>query len=191
MKYLQTYKLFEDLDNSTQVSIDRFLEKIRIPEFKRPEIISWWNQNRTDFVIHYFDFSSPQPIAGVFLGENIIAINSRLPMPPHIKLFLALHESRHCDQHREGRFMEGYYNNVVNGDKESFLQTYMDLERDANNFAIQSMRECGFDSEMNFEEMRLRGNERAGDMVYRMMSNDIQRLNPTDFFDLLKKQIGV
>ena len=191
MKYLQTYKLFEDLDNSTQVSIDQFLEKIRIPEFKRPEIISWWNQNRTDFVIHYFDFSSPQPIAGVFLGENIIAINSRLPMPPHIKLFLALHESRHCDQHREGRFMEGYYNNVVNGDKESFLQTYMDLERDANNFAIQSMRECGFDSEMNFEEMRLRGNERAGDMVYRMMSNDIQRLNPTDFFDLLKKQIGV
>ena len=191
MKYLQTYKLFEDLDNSTQVSIDQFLEKIRIPEFKRPEIISWWNQNRTDFVIHYFDFSSPQPIAGVFLGENIIAINSRLPMPPHIKLFLALHESRHCDQHREGRFMEGYYNNVVNGDKESFLQTYMNLERDANNFAIQSMRECGFDSEMNFEEMRLRGNERAGDMVYRMMSNDIQRLNPTDFFDLLKKQIGV
>lgn len=191
MKYLQTYKLFEDLDNSTQVSIDQFLEKIRIPEFKRPEIISWWNQNRTDFVIHYFDFSSPQPIAGVFLGENIIAINSRLPMPSHIKLFLALHESRHCDQHREGRFMEGYYNTVVNGDKESFLQTYMDLERDANNFAIQSMRECGFDSEMNFEEMRLRGNERAGDMVYRMMSNDIQRLNPTDFFDLLKKQIGV
>ena len=191
MKYLQTYKLFEDLDNSTQVSIDQFLEKIRIPEFKRPEIISWWNQNRTDFVIHYFDFSSPQPIAGVFLGENIIAINSRLPMPPHIKLFLALHESRHCDQHREGRFMEGYYNNVVNGDKESFLQTYMDLERDANDFAVQSMRDCGFDSEMNFEEMRLRGNERAGDMVYRMMSNDIQRLNPTDFFDLLKKQIGV
>jgi hypothetical protein len=191
MKYLQTYKLFEDLDNSTQVSIDQFLEKIRIPEFKRPEIISWWNQNRTDFVIHYFDFSSPQPIAGVFLGENIIAINSRLPMPPHIKLFLALHESRHCDQHREGRFMEGYYNTVVNGDKESFLQTYMDSERDANDFAIQSMRECGFDSEMNFEEMRLRGNERAGDMVYRMMSNDIQRLNPTNFFDLLKKQIGV
>ena len=35
------------------------------------------------------------------------------------------------------------------------------------------------------------GNERAGDMVYQMMSNDIQRTNPVDFFDLLKKQIGV
>ena len=33
MKYLQTYKLFEDLDNSTQVSIDQFLEKIESNEF--------------------------------------------------------------------------------------------------------------------------------------------------------------
>jgi len=87
--------------------------------------------------------------------------------------------------------MEGYYNTVVNGNKEEFLAAYRDLERDANDFAVQSMRYCGFDSEMNFEEMRLRGNERAGDMVYRMMSDDIQRLNPVDFIDLLKKQIGV
>jgi hypothetical protein len=28
-------------------------------------------------------------------------------------------------------------------------------------------------------------------MVYQMMSADIQRINPVDFFDLLKKQIGV
>ena len=112
-------------------------------------------------------------------------------MPPHIKLFLALHESRHCDQHREEGFMEGYYNSVVNGDKEQFLQTYPELERDANDFAVQSMRECGFDREMSFEESRLRGNERAGEMVYQMMTNDINRLNPVDFFDLLKKQMGV
>jgi len=119
------------------------------------------------------------------------ALNERLPMPPHVKLFLALHESRHCDQHREGGFMEGYYDTVVNGDREAFLQAYRDLERDANDFAISSMRSCGFEREMNFEEMRLRGNERAGDMVYQMMSGDIQRMNPIDFFDLLKKQIGV
>jgi len=124
-------------------------------------------------------------------NENVIALNERLPMPPHVKLFLALHESRHCDQHREGGFMEGYYDTVVNGDREAFLQAYRDLERDANDFAISSMRSCGFEREMNFEEMRLRGNERAGDMVYQMMSGDIQRMNPVDFFDLLKKQIGV
>lgn len=190
MKYLKTYKTYESLEN-TQVSIEDFLQQIRIPVDKFDGILSWWNQNRENFTIHYFDFSSPQPIAGCFLENNVICINSRLPMPPHIKLFLALHESRHCDQHREGLFMEGYYNSVVSGDKQSFLQTYSELERDANDFAVQSMRECGFDREMSFEEMRLRGNERAGEMVYQMMTNDIMRLNPVDFFDLLKKQIGV
>jgi hypothetical protein len=190
MKHLKLFKLFESLTETNQISIDQFLIEIRIPENKRQQIVEWWNQNRTNIKIYYFPFSSPQPIAGVFLGTDKIAINSTLPMPPHVKLFLALHESRHCDQHTQGIFMEGYYNTVVNGDKESFLQTYTDSERDANDFAVQSMRECGFDSEMNFEEMRLRGNERAGDMVYRMMSNDIERLNPVDFFDLLKKQIG-
>ena len=100
-----------------------------------------------------------------------------------------LHESRHCDQHDQGVFMEGYYNTVVNGDKESFLRSYSDLEKDANDFAINSMRAIGFEREMNMEEMRLRGNERAGNMVYQMMTNDINRLNPTDFIDLLKKQI--
>ncbi len=191
MKHLLKFKLFENLDNSTQINIEQFLEEIRMPESKRPQIINWWNDNRPGFIIHYFEFSSPQPIGGCFLDTNKVCINSRLPMPPHIKLFLALHESRHCDQHREEDFMEGYYNSVVNGNKEQFLQTYSELERDANDFAVQSMRECGFDREMSFEESRLRGNERAGEMVYQMMTNDIMRLNPVDFFDLLKKQMGV
>ena len=191
MKYLQKFKLFERLDNSTLVTIEQLLERIGIPNPMRPNIVNWWNQNRSEIRIHLFPFNSPQPIAGVFLGENIIALNERLPMPPHVKLFLALHESRHCDQHREGGFMEGYYDTVVNGDREAFLGAYSRFERDANDFAIQSMRACGFEREMNFEEMRLRGNERAGDMVYQMMSGDIQRMNPVDFFDLLKKQIGV
>ena len=112
-------------------------------------------------------------------------------MPPHVKLFLALHESRHCDQHRQGIFMQGYYDAVINGDRDSFLTAYAELERDANDYAINSMRQIGFDREMNFEEMMLRGNERAGNMVYQMMTSDIERLQPTDFFDLLKKQIGV
>ena len=191
MKHLNTFKLFERLDNSTLVTIEQLLERIRIPNPMRPAIVSWWNQNRRDIRIHFFTFNSTQPIAGVFLGEDVIAINERVPMPPHVKLFLALHESRHCDQHREGRFMEGYYETVVGGDREGFLTAYSELERDANDFAINSMREIGFQREMNFEERMLRGNERAGDMVYQMMSDDIQRLNPVDFFDLLKKQIGV
>ena len=189
MKYLKSFKLFESLTETNQISIDQFLIEIRISENRRQQIVEWWNQNRTNIKIYYFPFSSPQPIAGVFLGTDTIAINSKLPMPPHVKLFLALHESRHCDQHDQGVFMEGYYNTVVNGDKESFLRSYSELEKDANDFAINSMRLIGFEREMSMEEMRLRGNERAGNMVYQMMTNDINRLNPTDFIDLLKKQI--
>ncbi len=191
MKHLKHFQLFERLDNSTLVTIDQFIERIGIPNPMRPTISSWWNENRRDIRIHLFTFNSPQPIAGVFLGEDIIALNERLPMPPHVKLFLALHESRHCDQHREGRLMEGYYETVVRGDRENFLRAYSELERNANDFAINSMRQIGFEREMDREEMMLRSNERAGDMVYQMMSADIRRLNPVDFFDLLKKQIGV
>jgi hypothetical protein len=191
MKHLSTFKLFERLDNSTLVTIEQLLERIGIPNPMRPNIITWWNENRSEIRIHLFPFNSPQPIAGVFLGEDVIAINERLQMPPHVKLFLALHESRHCDQHADGILMPGYYDTVVNGDKDSFLQSYRELEEDANDFAINSMREVGFGREMDREEMMLRSNERAGSMVYQMMSADIQRINPVDFFDLLKKQIGV
>ncbi len=87
MKHLSTFKLFERLDNSTLVTIDQLLDRIGIPNHMRPQIVSWWNQNRRDIRIHLFPFNSPQPIAGVFLGEDIIALNERLPMPPHVKLF--------------------------------------------------------------------------------------------------------
>ena len=41
---------------------------------------------------------------------------------------------------------------------------------------------------MQREEQMLRSNERAGQMVFDMMTRDIQRLNPVDFFDLLEKK---
>lgn len=187
MKYIKSYKLFESLTPDNQITIEQFLDNIGIRENKQ-QIVEWWNQNRSEIQIYYFQFSS-QPIAGVSLGTNTIAINSSLPMPPHVKLFLALHESRHCDQHADGILMPGYYDTVVNGDKDSFLQSYRELEKDANDFAINSMRSIGFEREMNREEGRLRGNEGAGNMVYQMMKNDINKFNPVDFIDLLKKQI--
>jgi hypothetical protein len=183
------FKLFEGSDGFPSVDIEQLLEIIRIPEPMRPTIISWWNKNRKNINIHIFKFNSSKPIAGVFLGENSIALNEGLQMPPHIKLFLALHESRHCDQHREGKFMEGYYETVLRGDKEGFLMAYKKLEKDANDFAINTMKQIGFEKEMNMEEQMLRRNEGAGEMVYQMMSNDIKKLKPVDFIDLLKKQI--
>lgn len=187
MKHLRSYKLFENLNNP--VSIEQFLNEIGFQDNLKPQVINWWNQNRQGFKIHHFNFSSPKPIAGVFLGVDEIAINKRLPMPPHIKLFLALHESGHCNQHREGRFMAGYYDTVVSGEKQSFLQSYIDLEKDANDYAFNSLREMGLERLYQFEELRLRGNQGAGEMVYRMMTEDIERFRPVDFIDLLKKQI--
>ncbi len=190
MKHITSFKLFENLNN-TIVSIEEYLKLIGISPDKHQQIIEWWNQNRSHIKIHFFPFESPKPIAGVFLGTDIIAINQRLQMPPHVKLFLSLHESRHCDQHAEGILMPGYYDTVVNGDKESFLRSYRELEHDANTFAINGMRQMGFEREMNMEESRLRSNESAGNMVYQMMTDDISRMTPVDFIDLLKKQIGL
>ena len=85
--------------------------------------------------------------------------------------------------------MTGYYDTVVSGEKQSFLQSYIDLEKDANDYAFNSLREMGLERLYQFEELRLRGNQGAGEMVYRMMTEDIERFRPVDFIDLLKKQI--
>jgi hypothetical protein len=187
MKILTKFKLFENLN--APISIENFLQNIGIPQNKIESVATWWSQNRSHIKIHYFDFKSTQPICGVFLGVDEIAINAKLRIPPHVKLFLSLHESRHCDQHAEGILMPGYWETVVAGNKQEFLQAYAELERDANDFAIESMRQCGFSQEMDRESQMLRGNERAGEMVFKMMSDDINKLRPTDFIDLLKKQI--
>lgn len=187
MKFLQKFKVFENLNNPLDITL--FLESINIPLEKRTAIIKWWSENRSHIKIHFFPFSSTQPIMGAFLGTDEIAINSKIPTPPHFKLFLSLHESRHCDQHSQGILMSNYYDTVVNNDKPGFLRGYSFLEKDANDFAINSMRTIGFSPEMDREEQRLRSNERAGEMVYQMMKMDIQRFQPSDFIDLLKIQI--
>lgn len=187
-------KYFEELFESSNIeksgiSIENFCDRIGIAPHMISNISEWWNTHRSNIKIHLFPFGSSDPIAGVFLGEDTVCVNESLRMPPHIKMFLALHESRHCDQERDGIFMEGYYNTVINNDLNGFLEAYSRLEKDANDYAIQAMRDIGFTQEMEREENMIRGNERAGRMVYSMMKNDIERLNPTDFFDLLKKQI--
>lgn len=188
LKYFK--QIFESTEiTSNPISIDLYCEKIGISPYMISNISDWWNKNRSHIDIHFFPFSSIDPIAGVFLGEKTVCINQNLRMPPHIKLFLALHESRHCDQYKNGDFIEGYYDTVLKNDFEGFLEAYSMFEKDANDFAIDSMRNIGFSNEMNREENMIRGNERAGRMVYNMMKKDIERIKPTDFFDLLKKQI--
>ena len=73
MRHLNSYKLFENLNNP--VSIEQYLNEIGFQDNFKPQVIKWWNQNRQGFNIHYFNFTSPKPIGGVFLGVDEIAIN--------------------------------------------------------------------------------------------------------------------
>jgi hypothetical protein len=175
------------LDNS--IGIREFLESIEISANHHDHIVEWWRENRARIRIHYFRFTSVNPIMGVFLGEGDIAINSKVSTPGWMKLFLALHESRHCDQHAKGILMPGYWDTVVAEEEDLFLEEYFSLEKDANDFAFESMVEMGFEREMRESGSRLRGNEGAGKIVYQMMRRDIQKYQPTDFIDLLKMQI--
>lgn len=195
LKHLKSFThLFESFEDSPvgfpEISITEFLNNIGIRHDKATEVADWWNKNRGHIKIYFFPFKCAQPIAGIFLENDTICVNENFRMaPPHVRLFLALHESRHCDQYAEGIFMDGYYNTVLQNDKNGFIRSYEQLERDCNDFAIDSMREMGFIEEMNREERILRSNERAGAMVYDMMKNDIEKFDPVDMFDLLKKQI--
>ena len=171
------------------IPIESFLTKSGIPNYLVANIAKWWHQNRSHIEIYLFPFNTSKPIMGGIIGENKIAINESSRLPPHIRLFLALHESRHCDQYNEGVFEKGYFQNVESENLKAFLGAYMYMERDANDFAVSSMRDCGFSREMDFEEKRLRKNEEGGEIVYKMMREDITRYNPDNFFDLIKIQI--
>jgi hypothetical protein len=171
------------------ITIESFLPRVGIPNYLVDNISRWWHQNRSHIEIYLFRFNTNKPIMGGIIGKNKIAINESSRFPPHVKLFLALHESRHCDQYNEGIFERGYFESVKNENLKAFLGAYMYMERDANDFAISSMRACGFNREMDFEETMLRKNEEGGTRVYEMMRDDIARYDPDNFFDLIKMQI--
>lgn len=170
------------------INIGGFISSIRIPSNLQEGVKEWWDLNRKRINLHYFRFRSNQPIMGCFFGTSAIAINEKPMVPPEIKLFIALHESKHADQHLEGRFSP-YFDTVKDGDREGFLRVYSDLEREANLYAISSMREMGFGEFMDFNENRLRGNEGQGQMVYQMMESDIDRFDAKNMFDLLINQV--
>lgn len=193
MKYLKSYKLFESFTEDNKVSIELFLEQIEITRTINEEttqfIINWWKENRSHIILYLFDFNTTMPIAGGIIDVNTIAINKKMRMPPQMKLFLALHESKHIDQYNENRFEEGYFNSVVNDNKELFLKSYKELEKEANDYAIDSMIELGFDHFINGSKNMLKSNEMVGEQVYRMMKSDINLFNPNTMFELIKKQI--
>ena len=170
------------------ISIENFLFEIGIQEKLIPEISDWWNQNREGISIHYFDFGSKDPIIGVYVGENRVAINKKSRDLPDFKLFIAIHESFHCDQDMRGE-MEKYFNLVKYGNITEFSNYYRQIEKEANDFAISSMRDLGFSRFIDSSERMLRGNEFAGSPVFSMMRRDIEKTGAENFKDLLLSQI--
>ena len=171
------------------ISIESFLMEIGIQEKSIPEISDWWDRNREGISIHYFDFGSRDPIIGVYIGENKIVINKKSRGLPEFKLFIAIHESFHCDQEKMG-IMEEYFNLAKEGDLSGFSNLYPRVEREANDFAISSMRDLGFSEFIDSSERNLRGNEFASSQVFSMMKRDIEKTGAENFKDLLLSQIS-
>ena len=153
--------------------------------------MNWWDENSGKVVnkIYYFPFNTQEPIAGGIIGPNEIAINSKVPMPPEMKLLLLIHESAHLFQHEKQLFMGRYFDSVVNGNRKEFLDAYKELEKDANDYALKAVRELGFNRFGRPFETIIRSNEEAGPMVYDMMRADIEKYNPKNIFELIRKQI--
>jgi hypothetical protein len=68
------------------------------------------------------------------------------------------------------------------------MKNYRELENDANNFALNSLKEMGLNISIS-DENRLRSNENMGNNVYNMMSNDIIKTRSTTLSELFYKQI--
>jgi hypothetical protein len=155
----------------------------------RQSIINWWNENRKGIEIYYFPFKT-QTIMGVSIYDNKIAFNSTSFAPPEVKLFILLHESKHAEQQKNSTdFDEKYFDLASNGPRMEFIEMYKRIESDANDFAIESMREMGFLEFINLQESHLRENEKHGSDVFSMMKEDIKRSGVSDIKSLLYSQI--
>jgi hypothetical protein len=191
-RILKFSELFEDSNTSDipgEISVYDFCSKIGFQNEDCEIISEWWSRMRPDIRLHYFPFSSPHPIAGVFLSGNDVAINSKLDIPKEMKLFLSLHESKHADQHKEGDFDELYFKPVLDGNMDAFVRGYNETEKEANDFAIGCMLDLGFDRFIEMQERNLRSNELAGRQVYKMMQEDIAKHKSYSFVDLIRSQI--
>ena len=191
-RILRFSELFENDKTSDipgEISIYDFCSKIGFQNEDCEIISEWWSRMRPSIRLHYFPFRSTQPIAGVFLSGDDVAINSKLNMPKEMKLFLSLHVSKHADQHREGDFDDLYFKPVLDGDMDAFVRGYNETEKEANDFAIECMLDLGFNRFIEMQERNLRGNELAGRQVYKMMQDDIAEHKSDSFVDLIRSQI--
>lgn len=168
--------------------IEDFLFEIGIKGELGLRISDWWKENRNEISIYHLDFKSEDPIIGIYGGENKVYINKKSTHLPEFKVFVFIHESFHRNHERNGT-MEKYFNLAKEGNAEEFRRIYKKSEKEANDFAISSMRNLGFSEFIDSSERRLRGNEFAGSQVFSMMRKDIEKTGAENFKELLLSQI--
>lgn len=194
MRYLDKFRVIES--NGTplaglppSIEVETFSRQIGLNEDEAEKFTHLWLESRPHFLIHHFRFRTPHPIMGVFFFGDIVCINQLQGVPPLIKAFIALHESRHADQWSRGIFEEKYFKPVVEERREDFLEGYIELESDANTWALETLRGGGFEDFVEKRRHHLRQNELMGTQVYNMMLRDIKMTRSASMADLLSSQI--
>lgn len=184
MKYLNKFDSFiieSNIVNSLPepVNIDEMIEDSKA--------IEWWRKNRSHIKIYSFKFSTP--VHGCSIGSDGIAINNAMHFEQDFKLFLMLHESKHCDQQLDGEFDEKYFQSLVEGKYDVFKEYYEESEKEANLFALDVLNELGYESFVRKRGTSLRQNENMASMVYKMVRNDLTKVNAPNFKEFLLKTI--
>lgn len=189
LDYRSWNRINEQFNLELRTSISDYIDDINdtIRPLDKNRVIEWWNNNLSNINIHYFDFANHM-IGGAAIDENNIAINRIHRIPAEIKLFITLHECRHTYHYSNMGLERHYFETVIEGDKEEFLDQYQRLEADANDFAFRSCRELGIIFPPQLQH-QLRHNENIGNQVYRMMKKDIEETGATSMKDLLLSQL--
>ena len=194
MRYLDKFRVIES--NGTplaglppSIEVETFSRQIGLNEDEAEKFTYLWQKSLPHFHIHYFRFRTHHPIMGVFFFGDIVCVNQLEGVPPLIKAFIALHESRHAYQWSRGIFEEKYFKPVVEERREDFLEGYSELESDANNWALETLRGGGFEDFVEKNGHRLRQNELMGGAVYNMMLRDIKMTRSASMADLIASQI--
>jgi Zn-dependent peptidase ImmA (M78 family) len=199
MKHLKSFKIFESNSNE-YLNIDEFLDRINLKEEVKENIKEWERKEFPGLKILYKSIE-PNRFDGVIGGgivdpDKIFINSSRMLGDDFIKTFILIHETKHLIQHKKGIFMPKYFDTVVNNNFESFKEGYLELEKDANDYAFKILSEIGFEEFLNNNthiKQMLRRNEstHAVDEVFKMMKSDIEKTGAKNFFELIKTQIGL
>ena len=178
----------KEIHGVPSIAVEHFINVIGIGEGYKQRVLEWWNENKSHINIYYFPFRTNAMMGGCVLSTDSIAINSNFENNPEKLLYITLHESAHAQQELEGR-LSPYFDTVVQNDIHSFLDAYIALEIEADDFAHNSMLEMGFDNFIHEYGVRIRLNEYAGSMVYPTMQSEIKKHNPTNFMEMVEKMI--